>query len=118
VDEFEAAELRHVLGIAYQPVGGHGMSLRRKCEKCGEIFSVDFPEEEPVRTTCAGLRHCAKCDRQLDVSGDPLSRGMTGNCWGCVGEILYNHCSGDEMDIEKVRDEISRGMRDRNGKAR
>lgn len=45
--------MRHELGDAYEPIGAHGMSLRRACGVCGEIFSVQSPDEE-VRTKCPG----------------------------------------------------------------
>lgn len=56
---------------------------------------------------------CENCGRALGDSG--MSRNVDGNCWGCVGEIHYNHGTGDEATLKKVRYEIAYGARDRNG---
>lgn len=39
--------MKHELGGAYEPIGGHGMSLRRRCKICNESFVVDNPDEIP-----------------------------------------------------------------------
>lgn len=45
----------HVLSGAYEPPGSHGMSLRRYCLDCGEVFSVQTPDEQ-VPSECRGRR--------------------------------------------------------------
>jgi hypothetical protein len=58
-------------------------------------------------------RECDCCHRVLGSEG--MSRDVGGYCWGCVGEISYNHCTGEERLRREVRREITQGLRDRNG---
>lgn len=64
------------------------------------------------------VRSCLLCRRPLDVETDPLSSDCGGDCWGCVGEIEYNHGIGYPPSVAKVKDEIRSGLRERNGNAK
>ncbi len=53
--------------------------------------------------------HCSICNKEMDISNDPLSIDCGGDCCGCIGEIEAD--MGHVPSIEIVRSEFKKGLR-------
>lgn len=53
--------------------------------------------------------NCRICNRELELSSDPLSLDGGGDCWGCVGETEAQ--MGYAPSLVKVRQEAAQGLR-------
>ena len=81
----------------------------------GEGSAESGNDETEGDAPASAGEHCQLCGRTLAVVGDPMAADCGGDCWGCVGEIEWNHGTGDAASVKKVTYEMRYGLRDRNG---
>ena len=48
------SECQHEWGGAYEPIGGHGMSLRKRCRKCSETAIIANEDDVPSSAVSSG----------------------------------------------------------------